>query len=354
MVALLVCGVALAAQAASGTRPTTPGLPFCRIGEAVDSGLAFLARSQLPDGSVGTVQPHLQTGLTILAFLSSGRTPDGDAGSPIPPACRWLLEFSGEDGFLGDAEFPMESHAVCALALGELRGMLREPKLPDRASRALNYALAAQDKAVGADFYGGWKADPKDKLCDRRVTAWHLLVLHGAALRGAKIPASALSRALMFMEGSQRVPATGRTIEKTDLGGFSYDATGLPIVSITGAGLAVMSLYGRDLERRDLALAWLRNNRPLWYGPNFYTTHFFTGRALAWEARRTAEARSQHAAYARAIWDMLRDHQNPDGSFQIPPGNAENTKRMGATYATAMAVLVLNVHRQLLPLDAAE
>jgi hypothetical protein len=144
------------------------------------------------------------------------------------------------------------------------------------------------------------------------------------------------------------------TFDKADLGGFSYDATGLPVVSITGAGLAVMSHYARDVKRRDLALAWLRANRPIWYGPNFYYTHFFTARGLGREAHRAPAAAELHRQYARRMWDMLRDHQDADGSFQIPPGNAENTRKMGKPYATAMAVLILNAQRQLLPIDATE
>ena len=334
------------------------GQAFRKMAEAVDAGLKFLARSQNPDGAIGTVEPHLQTGLTILAFLSSGRTDDVDPSSPIPAACEWLLRYSGEDGFLGDEEFPMESHAVCALALSESRGMVRDPKLAarvdGRASRALDYALAAQDKAIGAEFYGGWKADPKSKVNDRRVTAWCLLLLRSASLRGAEIPRGALSRALMFMEGSQKIPEAGKTYEKTDIGGFSYDATGLPVVSITGAGLATMSYHDREIRRRDLAMQWLQDNRPIWYGPNFYTTHFFTSRALVREARRGPGPRKQLARYSQIIGDMLRDHQNADGSFPIPPGNAENTRRMGETYGTAMAVLILNMQRQLMPIDAAE
>jgi len=370
--ALVAWGLVLAAAAGEGaglasSLPEAPpasaasgehGPAFARIAEAVDSGLEFLARAQNPDGSVGTVQPHLQTGLAILAFLSSGRTDDVDPRSPIPAACRWLLDYSGEDGFLGDAEFPMESHAVCALALSELQGTLRDEKLAvqvaQRASRAVSYALSAQDKAVGAEFYGGWKADERNKLSDRRVTAWYLLLLRSASLRGTPVPPGAVARALLFMEGSQKIPGGEKAHEKADVGGFSYDATGLPVVSIAGAGLAAMSYYGREIRRRDLALAWLRENRPIWYGPNFYYTHFFTSRGLAREARRGGEPRKQFASYSQVIWDMLRDHQNSDGSFQMAPGNAENTRKMGKTYAAAMAVLILNAPRELLPVDAAE
>jgi len=353
-VALLTGPVAVAAAPDTTAGPAPPA---AKVTEVVDLGLKFLARSQKPDGSIGDTQTHLQTALTILAFLSAGRTPTTDAASPIGGAGRWLLKYSGEDGFLGDRRFSMESHAVGALALSELGGMIPDAKLSrrisHRAAAALSYALTAQDKAVGAEFYGGWRADQKNKRNDRRVTAWYLLLLRSASLRGAKIPRSATERALLFMEGSQKTPADGKSYDKTDLGGFSHDATGLPVVSITGAGLASLSYYRRPSRRRDLALKWLRNNRPLWYGPNFYYTHLFTSRALVREARRGPAPARQDRRYARRLWEMLRDHQNPDGSFQVPPGNAENTRTMGKTYATAMAVLILNARRRLMPVDGA-
>ena len=348
LAAVLGAGSASAASAAPADRQRD---------QAAGAGLAFLRKAQNPDGSFGPTQKHLQTGLAILAFLSAGLTSDADANSPLPAACKWLLEYGGEDGFLGDAEYPLESHAVCTLALSELRGTVRDEKLAGaiarRAAAGVAYALKVQDKAVGADYYGGWKASMKAKTNDRRVTAWYLLVLRSALLRRQEVPDSARERAVAFMAGSQKVPSPAHAYDKADVGGFSYDATGLPVVSITGAGLAALSLYDRPASRRDLARKWLAANRPIWYGPNFYYTHVFTARGLAREAARTAAAARQNARYARQIWEMLRDHQDGDGGFQLPPGNAENTQAMGRTYATAMAVLILNAQRNLLPVDAA-
>src|ERR1041384_7926267 len=96
---------------------------------SVDAGLAFLHKAQNQDGSFGATLQHQQTGLAILAFLSAGLTPDSDKDSPIPRACEWLVKNSRSDGFLGDNEFPLESHAICALALSELTGMIPDPKL---------------------------------------------------------------------------------------------------------------------------------------------------------------------------------------------------------------------------------
>jgi hypothetical protein len=340
--------------------PVDPAVAATRAAEnetrarLVESGLAYLKGAQNPDGSFGSAQVHLQTGLAILAFLSAGETPDKTGAHPVTRAATWLVDHSGDDGALGDGDYPMESHAICGLALAELIGMIPDPALAsaaeERADQGLAYTLRTQDKAVGAEYFGGWKTDLKVKVNDRPVTAWQLLFLRSLQLRGRIVPKSALGNALQFLEGSQKIPGAGKEHDPADLGGFSYDAAGLPVVSVTGAGLAIMSLHGRADTRRDLALRWLEQNRPLWFGPQFYCTHFFASRGYAREARRNHGEEAEH--YAIRLLEILRDHQNPDGSFQIPAGNAENTLKMGPTYATPMAILILDAERGLLPVDA--
>lgn len=327
------------------------------VTRSVSEAIEALRKSQSAEGSWGTVQPRYQTSLAILAFLSAGQTPDIDPQSPLPKAAKWLIDHSTDDGFMGDTAFPMESHAAAGLAMSELVGQVSDAALAaqvaNRADRALQFTLTNQDKAVGAEFFGGWKADPKLRVNDRTVTAWCLLQIRSMELRGAKIPPSAITRAMAYLEGSQKDPADGKSYDKADLGGFSYDAAGLPVGTVTGAGLAMMSLYSRSESRRDLAVTWINENRPLWYGPNFYFTHFFAGRGLEHEARRSTAAGAAAERYFASLWELLHEHQNPDGSFTVPPGNAENTQQMGAPYATAMAILVLSAPRGLLPVDAA-
>lgn len=341
----------------AGAMEPPPPLPRVAVARSVSEGLAFLRQAQHPDGSYGTVQRRLQTALVVLAFLARGETPN-QPGSPIPAALAWLLAHTTEEGFLGDEEYPLESHAIVGLALSECVGMVADPALDrqvaQRVAAAFELVLKQQDKAVGADYYGGWKPNAKAKANDRRTTAWCLLFLRSMQLRGHEVNERALNRALEFMEGAQKVAGSGKAFPREDAGGFSYDAAGLPVVSMTGAGLACMALYERDRARRAAALDWLARNRPLWYGPNFYDAYFFAARGHARERLLGPAQAAQAQSFANRLWELLREHQQPDGSFAIPPGNAENTRAMGAPYATAMALLILLAEHELLPIDATD
>ena len=328
------------------------------VARRMNAALDFLRSAQNEDGSFGSQQVHLQTGLAILAFLSQGAVPEKEARAPLPAACRWLLLNSGENGFLGDGDFPMESSAVAALALSETLGMLPDHELDrnvaQRADQALQYALSVQDKAQGGEYTGGWKADPKRENNDRRVTAWYLLFLKSMEMRGRQVPEANIKRGLAFLACSQKLPGATPQYDKADLGGFSYDAAGLPVISITAAGLACMSLFDFKTANRNLAMEWFNRHPPIWYGPNFYDTYFFATRGYVREKNRGAAPAQQADEFFSRIWQILSEHQNPDGSFEVPPGNAENTHGMGKTYATPMAILILNAERNLMPIDAVE
>lgn len=322
----------------------------------IQSGLEFLQASQNPDGSFGQTQTNLQTSLAVLAQLASGITPDHPRhGKGLVRAYHWLFSYSGEDGFMGDSDFPNESHAVAGLMTASLLGMGTDAadnrKIAQQADRAHQYSLKIQNQAVGAEYFGGWTPNPKVKVNDRMVTSWQLLFLRATQYAGRKIPKRAVSRATSFILASQKDPTESSSkFDKDDIGGFSYDAAGLPVVSVTSAGLATMTLYDLSEPKRKLAVEWLKNHPPLWYGPIFFQTNFFAARGLLHQARMSGQPQV-FDRYFRRVFHLLKDHQNPDGSFQIPPGNAENTKVMGKTYATPMALLILNVDRELLPID---
>ncbi|MDA0840029.1 MAG: hypothetical protein O3B01_06790 [Planctomycetota bacterium] len=322
----------------------------------IDAGLKYLDENQNSDGSWGNEQRNLQTSLTILAHLSSGITPSHtERGPALTKAFKWLFAHASEDGFAGDMEHPHMSHAVVGLMCASLMGMQTDAEenieTAVQADRILDFSLRIQNRANSPDYFGGWTPNPKVKVNDRLVTAWQLCFLKTMEYAGRDISQRSKSRALNFLMASQKVPGeTKQKFDKEDIGGFSYEVAGLPVVSTTSAGLAVMNLFKQSEAKCTLAAQWLRAHPPLWYGPNFFQTHFFGVRGALHQARLTNEPKV-YDWYFRRLLNILKEQQNADGSFEIPPGNAENTKVMGSTYSTAMTVLILNADRELLPLD---
>jgi hypothetical protein len=326
--------------------------------EITRSALDFLSRSANPDGSFGASHRRLQTSLVLLAFLAAGERP-GEApyGQMLTDAYRWLLSARSVTGFAGDKELPTESHAVAGLAFTELTGMGAnsedDRKLREAALAALQHTLDTQDKAFGGRYNGGWKAEARDKLNDRKASAWQMVFIKAAGYSGARVPAGAVLRGTEFMKGSFK--GESEKHNKRDVGGFSYDAEGLPVRSISAAGTYCMEQFHDSRSDRTLGAKWLAANPPVWTGPHFYFTEFFAVRALRLNALSDGgkEARDRFDDYFRKVTALLREQQRPDGSFALPPGNAEYTKQMGPVYATAMAVLILNCDRNLLPSDMA-
>ena len=322
----------------------------------IDAGIKYLNENQNSDGSWGSEQKNLQTSLAILAHLSSGITPSNtERGPRVTKAFRWLFAHASGDGFGGDMEHPHMSHAVVGLMCASLMGMQTEAKenikTAVHADKILDFSLRVQNRANSPDYFGGWTPNPKVKVNDRLVTAWQLCFLKTMQYAGRDISRRSTSRALKFVMASQKAPGeTKQKFDKEDIGGFSYEVAGLPVVSTTSAGLAIMNLFKQSEAKCALAAQWLRAHPPLWYGPNFFQTHFFGVRGALHQARLTKTPKV-YDWYFRRLLNILKEHQNADGSFEIPPGNAENTKVMGATYSTAMALLILNADRELLPLD---
>src|SRR5262249_17979718 len=94
---------------------------------ASQSGLAWLARNQNPDGSFGsgTYRGNIAvTSLAGLAFMASGSSPGrGPYGAPIDKALAYVMENTSPSGFIsvsGSATHgPMYSHGVGTLFLAE-------------------------------------------------------------------------------------------------------------------------------------------------------------------------------------------------------------------------------------------
>lgn len=319
--------------------------------EMTTRGLSFLVSIQRVDGSLGDTRPKAVTSLFILACLAAGHGPDDPAfGPPLRKAADWIL-INSPQSFLGGGENPNEDHALAATALFELAGAdsdaARNLAIYRKARGALDVSLELQDKQPNPATGGGWRPDDRTRTNDRLLSSWFLLHLFGARLRDEPVPKGSFDRAAAFVTHSQNTAGTG-----DGRGGFSVDAAGLPVRSVTAAGAWVLVVQGDPAAAERLALArqWLAAHPPRWQGPHFYETNFFAVRALA--GSRPAPDDGVFSGYFARLVRLLRERQEADGGFPFPPGHAQGRLAMGRGYTTALAILALNADRGVLPLDA--
>jgi hypothetical protein len=128
------------------------------------------------------------TAMAILAFQGAGNTlTEGPHRVVVARAWRSLLKAQQEDGSFDVGQVPMQhalySHAQATMALCELYGMSRDPKLAEPAARAVAYCVAAQGPN------GGWRYEP-GKPGDMSVTGWYMMALKTAEMAGMAVPAT--------------------------------------------------------------------------------------------------------------------------------------------------------------------
>ena len=345
LAALCIAAATLAANPAQGAVEDHPSTRR----QMVERGLQYLF-SIHKEGVVGDSRPKSVSCLFVLAALSSGILPsDPEYGPNVQTTCDEILADSSP-GFFGGLEQPNADHALAGLMLAELVGTSHSAdenhKLYEKAAAALKTSLQIQDKGVGSDYFGGWRPNDRTRVNDRILTAWFLLQLRSAELRGMTVPSTAASRAVAFVQASQHL---AKAQKPGETGGFSIDARGLPVRSATAAGAAVLALFNPDPQRLRAARDWLGRHAPRWYGPNFYESHFFAVRGLY--RSRNLDGPSVFEKYFARLAHMLKERQEPDGSFPFPPGEGTPILVMSKGYSTAMAILILNIDRGFLPMD---
>lgn len=200
--------------------------------QAIDRGLAFLARTQNADGSWtstagkkinnsyqpfdgGMDVPHVGvTSLAILAFLAGGHVPGrGPFGGVVDRALGFVLDqaqTSGSSGMIEGSGTRMYSHAFATLALAEVYGMKRSERLRTTLEAAIEFTVRCQNAT------GGWRYVPFSPDSDMSVTVCQVVALRAAKNVGLKVPQATIDRALKYvLESAYTLPNEPR-------GGFRY------------------------------------------------------------------------------------------------------------------------------------
>jgi squalene cyclase len=295
---------------------------------ATARGLEWLAARQNSDGSWSDGRYSHNTAITafaLLAFMSQGHVPgQGLYGPEVAKGCRFLISSARDDGYLvGSRGGNMYCHAMATLALAELWGLTRDNEIKPILSKAVDLIVGCQNSE------GGWRYEPRPTGADISVTIMQVMALRAAKNSGLHVKDQTMSRAIGYIN---------RCYDSRS-GGFCYQPGKTPGFARTAAGACVLQLTGEyQAQQIPRAIEYLK--------ANFDTRdHFWYGHYYAAHAMHQVGGKEWEEWYRR-LRTRLLPLQNSDGSWSDRGGEGSP----GPVYGTAIAVIVLSVPTNYLPI----
>jgi hypothetical protein len=297
---------------------------------AIQNGLQYLARSQLPSGAwvYANVGPNVGvTSLALLALLGAGHVPEqGEYAEVIDRGVNWVLSNAQTSGLIhyqqGSSHGPMYEHAAATLMLSEIYGMSEDPRIPDKVHAAVRVIVNAQNPA------GGWRYQPFSSDADISVTVMQILALRGAQQAGMVVPAETIERAIKYVKS-----CADRG------GGFLYmPGSGQPGYARTGAGVCSLEVCGQlDADETHRGLDYLLANIGKDdKGGNLHYALYYAAQAV-YQAKDFHRWQQWFPAIREQILSLQENH-----SFW--------SSEHGSPYGTSMMVLALSIPYRYLPI----
>ncbi|TWT31859.1 hypothetical protein [Blastopirellula retiformator] len=360
--------------------------PSPEVREAIERGLAFLARHQMPGGSWSLqnfpdTQPEdaaayaaerskmdsdtAATGLALLAFLGAGyHHLDDKYQNEVRKGLNFLVENQQENGDLyvrmdqySNSNAWLYSHGIASIALCEAYGMTQDANLREPAQKAINFIAESQDTSVGA-----WRYFP-GVGGDTSVSGWMTMALKSGQLAGLETSPQTFNGIDRWLARAAYQPAGGALfVYNPDATDNKVQRHGLfPSKTMTAVGL-LMRLYqgsNRETDVMQKGAEHLLANLPetgtpqsperdtyYWY---YATQVMFHMKGEYWQA------------WNNRLEPMLVESQLTDGPLGgswDPEGAIPDRwgEYAGRIYVTTMNLLSLEVHHRHLPLyvDAAK
>lgn len=299
---------------------------------AIERGLKFLASKQQGDGSwtaSGKEFPTAVTSLAGLALLAAGSTPgQGEYHAQVERAVEYVLSSVRANGLIASAseQRPMYGHGFAMLFLAQALGMNPDPKTEERIREALRRAIDLTAACQSRD--GGWYYEPNHLQDEGSVTITQVQALRACHNAGVPVPKGVIENAIGYIEKSQGSD-----------GGLRYQANreGPSRLSITAAGVA--TLFNAGAYDHPVAKAGMRYLRENLKPDDKTQGHYFYCHLYAAQAYYQA-GDADWDRYFPAVRDEILRMQDPDGAWSSYVGNS---------YATATALLILEIPYQYLP-----
>jgi prenyltransferase beta subunit len=307
------------------------------ISNAIDRGLAFLARTQNRDGSWRNTggygsYPTAMTALAGMAMIGSGSTPTrGRHFLNVRRATDYLIRCQGAEGTissLAEEGRSMYGHGFSTMFLAEVYGMeedrRRQQVLHDVLTKAVQLTARSQSRA------GGWLYSPDQNGDEGSVTVTQIQALRACRNAGILVPTKTIDNAVKYIRDSANPDGSIR---------YSINSGGGGRPPITAAAVAVLYNAGRyDDPLAEKALEYSKKTLPINGSGNGH--HYYAQLYLAqslWQ-RGGTDWDEYYAAMAR--W--LLSQQQRDGSW-VGDG-------VGSTYGTGIALTILQLPYAYLPI----
>ena len=334
-------------QRAQQHRPPSVGRAERReLDSVVEQAVEFFARSQRQNGSLGVRYSVAETSLAGLAMLAAGIQPGRglDARSRVLDRClSYILTLSDRNAYITEPEADaqtgsrMHGHCYAVLFLTQIHGSVsveQEKRVRLAIRRGIQVIERSQSR-LGGWYYWSHNRTNQDEAS---VTICALQALRAARNSGFVVSSTAVQSALRYIKMSQE-PRTGGVIYSLSQNDrrttFSLTAAAVSTLNAAGVYESPELRKGLDYLTRQLDQKRFRN-RPadavdsnwFYYG-NFYAAQaFFQQNGPRWK-RWYPLVRKQLLA--------RRKGDRWESSY-------------GEVYATAMALLVLEMPLGYLPI----
>ncbi len=298
---------------------------------AVERGLAYLGSVQAADGSFGADRYGRHVGITALAalaFMADGHLPArGRYARQVDRALDFVLDNAQETGLIAAPDTshgPMYGHGFATLFLGEIYGMTGDRRCREALVKAVRLIVTTQNAE------GGWRYHPVPFDADLSVTICQIMALRSARNAGISVPKQTIEHAITYVRQCQN-PADGGFRYMLSGGGSAFPRSAAGVASLYYAGVyqddAINDGLKYLLRQRD----WITTRG----GGHYFYGHYYAVQAMY------LAGDDYWAGWYPAIRDELIQSQNPSGSW---------SSSHGEHYATAMAMLILQVPNRLLPI----
>ncbi|MFQ5654045.1 MAG: hypothetical protein ACE5GW_04865 [Planctomycetota bacterium] len=326
------------------SRPRPPSPEMEELEKAIRRGLDYLMEKQSLTGALSDRFPVAVTALGGLAFLGQGAVHSrGPYGDVIAGAVLYLTAPERRDarGFIrdgGENASRMHGHGYAILFLSQVVGGLPFPHREAEVRKVIRdgVKVIVESQTVR----GGWGYTPSDDKDEASITVCCLQALRAAKDAGFEVPEKTIKGALRYLkdsclkDGSFRYSLTrGRGTTST------YELTAAAVSTLEAAGEYAMEEHRKGVGYLLKTLEKVRNRRANVF--DACDRFPFYGNLYAAQVYHQIGGEVWEKWSAEAWPHLLSQRDDRDGSWE---------SRFGPQYATAMALLILEVPLGYLPI----